>query len=236
MKKIVKSTWGIFLAILLLVTAIPVQAAQFKVYVPKTLNVVRYSAKDKTPFGSGDIKNQTWLVSLPGKATNLKSSRSSVATITQKKVKKTGAYEIWVNAKKAGKATVSFKYKSKTYKVKVTVTKYRNPVSSIQIGNTKLSSAKFNTSSVYTMKYSKFANKKVKINIKLKRGWQLVPTINRGKLVQGFYYYRKGWLKSSSNIRNGSKITIKGGKGFCIGFLIRNKSTGQQERIDIILK
>ncbi len=239
MKKLMKSMWGILLAVLLLTASIPVQAAQSNLDVPKTVEVIRYSPKDVN-LGGNVKKNQKFLMVLPGKATKLKSSNPSIARLTQQKLKGSSAYYLYLNVKKTGKTTVSFRYKSKTYKVKVTAIKYENPVSSVQIGNTKLSASKFKTRSVYTAKYSRFANKKVKVTIKTAKGWELAPSVyfngSTVKETRGFFYTQKGWAKSSSVIRNGRKITIKGGKGFGITFNARNKTTGQQETIDIVFK
>lgn len=242
-----KKTWKILISLVLILTmlfgVIPVEAASALVDVPKTETFTLYSSKD---VGFGNTKkNEVYLYSVPsGTVTNLKSSKTAVAAAVKKTYN--GAAFIYLKLKKAGKTTVSFKYKSKTYKITVTVQKYKNPVSSIKIGNTKLASSKFKTLSTQTLKYSSYANKKQKITISLAKGWKLqsYETVNINedtgefttKNISGFWYVQKGWQKSSDIKSNKSTITIKGGKGYTIEIPVVNTKTKQEEVINIIFK
>lgn len=233
--KRVKKLFVVMLALTMLFTALPVQAAS-SLEVPKSLNYTLYSSKDASNNASKTRKKS--IVWVPSKVTSLKSSKKSVATVTQSKAAGSGRF-IYVNLKKAGTTTISFKYKSKTYKTKITVKKYVNPVSSVKIGSTTLSSSTFKNSSEASLKYSKFANKKVKVSVKLKPGWKLVRSMMQDGWVVStgpyFDYALSGWLKSAQ-VRNNSKIKITGGKGAYIFFGAVNTKTNQYEDFAIALK
>lgn len=223
MKKIYKRLFAVMITLMLLLTAVPAYAKSDTIKVPTTLKLTLYSSRDTT--SAMGPRNIGWLCKIRGKATKLASSNKSVATLSQSS---SGGYSfLYVYPKKAGTTTVSFKVNSKTYKTKVTVRKYTNAISSVKIGKTTLSSSKFNTSSVCNLSYSKFANKKSTVTIKLKKGW---------KLVNGFCYSQKGWRKRSNFYKSGKAITVKGGKGFCIMFDVINQSTGQIEAYYIPFK
>ena len=229
MKKIWKKLLGITLALTMLLAAVPVQAAGDYVSVPSKALHTLYAG---TPASSKNC-----LCSVPAKVSSLKSSNTSVATVKQ--VKENWGQCIYYYPKKAGKTTVSFKYGSKTYKTVLTVLKYKNPISSITIGNTKISSSKFKSRNTYNLKYSTFANKKVKVNFKLKSGWQLTEQFswNGSEIVsfRGFQYALNGWAKTDP-AKNNSNITIKNGAGAFIMATAQNKSTGQLVDIVINLK
>ena len=110
------------------------------------------------------------LASLSSKVSGLKSSNKAV--VTAKLSKSTYGtsqtyYTILAVPKKAGTATVSFKCQGKTYKIKVTVKKYVNPVKSVKIGATTVSGSRFKSSSETSLSYAKFAEKKVKTTVTL---------------------------------------------------------------------
>ena len=110
------------------------------------------------------------------KVAGLKSSNKAV--VTAKLSKSTYGtsqtyYTIQAVPKKAGTATVSFKCQGKTYKIKVTVKKYVNPVKSVKIGATTVSGSRFKSSSETSLSYAKFAEKKVKTTVTLAKGWKL---------------------------------------------------------------
>lgn len=226
------------LALTMLLTALPAQAAS-SLDVPKRVTPTIYPSE--TYITGGRTNKMRYLYLVPSKVKALKSSKKSVATVTQSK-DGTNGYYIRMNLKKAGTTTVSFKYKSKTYKTKVIVKKYVNPVSSIKIGNTTLPSSKFKTGTGVSLKYSKFANKKVKVTINLKPGWETdsgssIRNAN-GTLVPipGFSYIQKGWRTSRTALWDNSTIKIKGGKGFTINIRAKNTKTGQGVTFPIVFK
>ena len=156
------------------------------------------------------------LASLSSKVSGLKSSNKAVVTVKLSKSTYGTSqtyYTILAVPKKAGTATVSFKCQGKTYKIKVTVKKYVNPVKSVKIGATTVPGSRFKSSSETSLSYAKFAGKKVKTTVTL----------------------AKGWMRSES-VANGSKIPVAGGKGFRIMFTAVNSKTGIKERITIELR
>lgn len=214
-----------------LITFVPV-SAKASVNAPDKIELTLYPKNDAYK----DIRydgttatfrlNKSSIISSTSKMKNLKSSNTAVATVSQRKYR--GSYYVDINLKKAGTTIVSFKEKSKTYRVKVIVKKYVNAVSSVKIGATTLPSSKFKSHAVINLNYSKFAKKKAKVTIKLKNGWELAGN--------SFWYFQKGWTQYSINNKNKKKITIKGGKGFGIGFSAVNTSTGQMEQYRIQFK
>lgn len=116
------------------------------------------------------------LASLSSKVSGLKSSNKAVVTVKLSKSTYGTSqtyYTILAVPKKAGTATVSFKCQGKTYKIKVTVKKYVNPVKSVKIGATTVPGSRFKSSSETDFSYAKFAGKKVKTTVTLTKGWKL---------------------------------------------------------------
>ena len=116
------------------------------------------------------------LASLSSKVSGLKSSNKAVVTVKLSKSTYGTSqtyYTILAVPKKAGTATVSFKCQGKTYKIKVTVKKYVNPVKSVKIGATTVPGSRFKSSSETSLSYAKFAGKKVKTTVTLAKGWKL---------------------------------------------------------------
>lgn len=185
------------------------------------------------------------LASLSSKVSGLKSSNKAV--VTAKLSKSTYGtsqtyYTILAVPKKAGTATVSFKCQGKTYKIKVTVKKYVNPVKSVKIGATTVSGSRFKSSSETSLSYAKFAEKKVKTTVTLAKGWKLgelyIYSGNNpanGSMKPAIEYMQKGWMRSES-VANGGKIPVAGGKGFRIMFTAVNSKTGIREYMTIMLK
>lgn len=216
MKKKFRKILGLLLVLTVLFTALPVSAAQVNIYVPSEINVTLYPSKDS--------KNSESLCSAPGKVTSLKTSDKSIVTLTTKKF---GNGETLINLvpHKKGTTTVSFKYKGKVYRTRVTVEKYTSPVKSIKIGNATISGSKFKSSSKLTLSYAKYGNKKAKVNITPAKGWK----------IEGFGYWQKGWMKSDF-YQNGKIVSIKGGKGCELFFFATNSKTGCSEDITITFK
>lgn len=225
----------------MLQSTLPVQAASIKLDVPSELTLTLYpSSKDVYGLGTTSL-NKQYLTYSTNAVSSMKSSNSKVVTISKTDTVGASGATIYLTAKKAGTATVSFKSGGKTYKIKVTVAKYKNPVSSITIGSTKIAKGKFKNAATYSVKYSKFANKKVKVTVELKKGWSIKET-EKAKfssdgevtLVTGTYleYARSTWQKSDL-FKNGKKVTVKGGVGFCIYATAVNNSTGQEEIITV---
>ena len=148
------------------------------------------------------------LASLSSKVSRLKSSNKAVVTVKLSKSTYGTSqtyYTILAVPKKAGTATVSFKCQGKTYKIKVTVKKYVNPVKSVKIGATTVSGSRFKSSSETSLSYAKFAEKKVKTTVTLAKGWKLgelyIYSGNNpanGSMKPAIEYMQRGWMRSES--------------------------------------
>ena len=150
MKKKFSFFLSLALALVMILGVVPVQAHTF------SRECTLYSAKDK--YSTGDSKNKVFLASYTGAVTEVTTSNPKVATI-QTVGDDDGGYLLLI-LKKAGKTTIHYSYNGYSITEKVTVRKYKNPVSSIKIGKTSISSSKFKTKTSYTLKYSKFAKEK----------------------------------------------------------------------------
>lgn len=218
-KKVFKKILGVIIALTVLFTTLPIQAAEPDLYVPSKTTITIYPSKDTNMRGIN--KNKQYLCSVPKKATSLKTTNKTVVVLKQE-----AGYTIYLIPKKAGTATVSFKYNGKTYKTQVSVKKYVNPITSVKIGSITIAGSKFKSSSNLTLNYAKFANKKVKTTVKLAKGW---------KLNYGLDYLQNSWMRSEM-VKNGGVIPVKGGKGFQIIFSATNTKTGQEETFYLIFK
>lgn len=218
MKKKFSLFLSLALALVMILGVVPVQAHTF------SRECTLYSAKDK--YSTGDSKNKVFLASYTGAVTEVTTSNPKVATI-QTVGDDDGGYLLLI-LKKAGKTTIHYSYNGYSITEKVTVRKYKNPVSSIKIGKTSISSSKFKTKTSYTLKYSKFAKKKSAVNIKLAKGWRLEG--------QGFTVLPKGATQTYGMVKNGSSIKVKGGKGYVVSFRAVNQKTQQVEDFEIIFK
>lgn len=89
--------------------------------------------KGTTHYEVGSYES-VWYKGAKGKVKNVKSSNKKVAT-----AKVQGDYLV-VKLKKAGKATISFKYKGKTRKAKIVMHKRENPVASFMVGSQECAS------------------------------------------------------------------------------------------------
>ena len=158
MKNIMKKVISLLLAVMIMVTAIPVMAEEpyYDIHTIETNLLIPGSYED---YNIGSI----------GKAkATVKSSNTKIATV---KVKK-GV--IWVHAKKPGKVTITTKIRKKTYKTKLTILKYENPISSVKIGKTTIKGNRFNKATTIYLSYSKYQNKKQKIKRKREESFFLV--------------------------------------------------------------
>ncbi len=213
---------SMILALAMVLTVLPLQAFAAET---EAVTIIKYAKQDVDDSGAKlNIQNIKTVPS--GTVKNLKSSDTSIATVTTKKID--NVTYIYAKAKRAGTTTVSYKCNGQKYKIKVTVRKYVNPVKSIKIGSKTIKSSKFANTANYTLKYSKFKNQTSKVTINLKSGWTLDP-------IYYYFYYQKGWSKSDM-IANKGKVTIAGGKGAAIFFWAVNDSTGQRESIYLFFK
>ena len=240
MKKVWKKLTVLLLGVVMLLAALPVQAANFchVTLDGNKITAVYYPGKNSgyNEIAIGQIVERSKSSSLK----NLKSSNKSVLTVKATKYKNGNMYstEIMAYAKKAGSATVSFKAGGKSYKVKVTVKGYANPVSYIKVGGTKLSATKFKKTNVASLKYAKFANKNCKITVKPAKGWKLSGKIQ----FLSDYYESDGYkVPTQTLVVNKKNVVIKGrkpSKSFspCLQLVLVNSKTGISEIVRIDFK
>lgn len=131
------------------------------------------------------------------KILKLKSSNTNVVTV--KKAPFIDEWTILVNAKKAGSSTVTFKLKRKsgkvyTFKTKIRVYNYTNPVSKCSIGKTDYTKE---LNKKYMIALGEGNVQKGKINISMKKGYKLT----------GLYLCEHGTGKAKK-IKNGSSVTL----------------------------
>ena len=237
MKRVMKTIVTAWIAMMLILTAVPVMAKEYALTstkdntvflnLPEKEIVTMYPNQLRATCYLGGTYNSNGEIGKKAKKVKV-TATSSNARVASVKVTKLsdGATIIYTEPKKAGTTTIKVTANGKTYRTKVTVKKYVNPVSSIKIGKTTIKGATFNKTNAYTLKYSKFANKKMNVKINLKKGW---------KLLWGVGYAKKGWQKNDS-IKNGAALKISGGKGFVISGLVKNTKTGQEESIAVYFK
>ncbi|MCD7735910.1 MAG: hypothetical protein LUI07_02920 [Lachnospiraceae bacterium] len=211
------------LAMILLFAALPAQASAASIDVPDSLILTLYASKDLNAAGDSKSVSALTLIS-SGKVTGLKSNDTSIVKIYKNTVD--DGTEILLLPKKTGTTKVSFKVGNKKYTTKITVKKYVNPISSVTVGDTKISSSKFKTLSYANLKYADYKGKKVKVTFQLKSGWSLTSGY-----INVFYANSK-----TTSVKNGKKITISGGKGCALLVLVQKDSTGQTELINLNFK
>ena len=218
MKKVCKKLMTIVMVtVMLLMTATPAFAgSNIGLYIPKNMTMTLYS---KQSVKNNPYANTSYIAYIENAKVSVKSSNPKVATAKAK------SQMLEVVAKKPGKTTITVKKGSKSYRCKLTVAKYASPVSSIKIGKTTISGKKFNKNAYIYQKYSKYAGKKVAINVKAKKGWKLLE----------LSYGQRNW-KKAKNIKNGSTVRVKGGAGFGVLACMQNTATQQIEFVIVLYK
>lgn len=160
-----------------------------------------------------------------------KSSNTSVVSLVSRKsyplyqIKPDSSPLYFMKAKKTGSSVVSYKQGKDTYKQKVTVKKYVNPLSSLKIDSLKLTS-KFNKNASYTLSYDKYKNKELKLQVKSKNGWYLTGTRN---ISNPKNCERGTWIKNGETF----KVT---NKNMFLTIFVTNEKTKQAEECTIIFK
>ena len=231
MKKFMKKLSAVLIAAMLVVmtVSIPVQAKTVT-QLGRVLTLYSSSARNySSPLGTSVSANISLIGSTgkSSKVTDIKTSNKSVVTVSSKTGAKALAADnfrfIYVTAKKAGTATVSYKVNGTTYKVRITVKKYTSPFSSLKLGSSNITS-KFQKSSVYTLPYAKYANKNVKLSFKGKSGW----TVDAG-------YLEKAGKFSAGILKNNKTFKVTK-KNSMVRLSAVNNKTGQSETVVVIFK
>lgn len=194
----------------------------------RTVTVYSKSSKSYNSFlGKYNSSNETILnvVPISDKVTSLKSTKNSVVSLTiHNGSDNSKAYKgIFLNAKKAGTATVSYKIGLNTYSTKIVVKKYVSPFSALKLGSSNILS-KFKSNGVYTMGYAKYKNKSLKLSYKAKNDWS----------ISASYLQEPGNQKAPSVKNNQSfKVTKKNSALILYAY---NSKTQQNEQCIIIFE
>ena len=156
----------------------------------------------RAPKGENDLSNNL---------TKCKSSNESVL-----KVAYIFSNSIQFTMKGVGTATVTLKYKGKTYKIKYDVKKYVNPVKTLKIGKSN-----------YASEFKK-TNYSVDNAGKLKGKLNVVPAKNWTLKSAELGYYTKGLNYKTKTVKNGAKIN-----GVYLTLTLKNKKTKAVEKLFI---
>ena len=202
MNKFFKKFTALFLALTMMLCAVPAYAG-VRVSMPKSKVVsIHPQRKDNKAEFIGGVTGTSKV--------SVSAGNKSILTVS--KIRYTdGITRIFATPKKTGTTNIYTKVGSKTYKTKVTVKKYANPVKYVKIGKTNLTTKNFAKSPVCNTSYKKLANKHYKVNVRLNKGWKI------GKIM----YVPCGW-DYADLISNGQTFKFYGGKNSklmieCIG-------------------
>lgn len=231
MKRFIKKLSALIIAAMLVVMSVSVPVQAKTITQPNRI-ITLYSGNARTytsPLGSSVSANINIIGSTSkySKVSNITTSNKSVVTVSSKiGTKSAGANNrrfIYVIAKKAGTATVSYKANGTTYKVKVTVKNYTSPFSSLKLGSSNITS-RFQKSSVYTLSYAKYAKKNTKLSFKGKSGWTVTAD-----------YLDKAGKFQSQMLKNNKTFKVTKKNSMLLLNAVNNK-TGQSETAVVIFK
>ncbi len=209
---------GAFTAILVAlllssVSAQPAWADQIGWGNPKELHkAVKAEMKsaDLTDPESGQKYDHAFLIK--NKITKVKSSNSKVLKAKARKSREfKGYWELILTPKKAGKSTLKYTIKGKTYKVKCVVVKYKNALAKLKIGNVDLTKKfkKRTTANITSMPVGKLA-------VKAAKGWKIAEIT--------------GSLEDFSDYKLGNSFTVREGTNE-IMICMKNKKTKKVREI-----
>ncbi|MCD7737011.1 MAG: hypothetical protein LUI07_08650 [Lachnospiraceae bacterium] len=240
MKRMMKKLTGIVIALTMLFSAIPASAA-ISVESDQVLYMTSTSSST-TSYASIYVSG----LSSSQKITqsSVKSSKTSVASVysldryasssnyyyyeskTSSSSSGTSS-SIGLKLKKAGTATISFKIGSKTYKSKITVKSYTNPVKSITISGVNSSktfaSKTKSSNSVSGLTLSK-TTKNAKISVTAKSGWKVrYISLYNSDTGENYSYSNYSNPKTSASMNLG---TLTKGKSYSVYVTFVNTSNG----------
>lgn len=152
-----------------------------------------------------------------GKLTDVKSSNEKVVAPLLNDT------TLYLSPMKAGKATVSYKYKGKTRKVKIVVKKYVNPIKTLKLGNKNY--AKLFKKSIYgRAAYKNYVGKRIKV----------VPAT--GWKLKSLRYAKTKKLKNGGKIPAAAVNTYPEGQSTLLIFLtMQNKKDGRLSEAQLLL-
>lgn len=216
MKKITKRIMALLIAMTMLLSVMPVQAASSE----RVVDIQKEAVFFKEPY----INEVMAIGSYTGvKKISVKSSDTSVLTVSRVRSKwEPKWYQVAVKPKKVGKATVTVVADGKKYTCAVTIKKYEQGISYLKIGNITIPGSKLDKTNRISIKYSQIANKKLKITTRLKRGWERSSIDNQTKT--------KGILTFNNPVK------FTGGAGGYFQFMVYNGRAGKWATIRVYVK
>ena len=137
-----------------------------------------------------------------GKLTKVKSSNTKVVDVYPWGEDWKDANGFTIVGLKKGKATVTYTYKGKKYKVKVVVKKYSNPVKVLKVGKKNYARKLKKNCYIEVKKWSAWKGKK--INVTPANGWK-IKSIKYISVNSNYTKY------STKKVRNGGKLPKKSG-------------------------
>ena len=155
MKKFLKQILTITLSVMMILAAIPVQAAAPS-YLTKSKTITLYTGKTARLM----MYQKTWLGFFASGVDKVSAEYGS----------------IYAAPKKTGKTVITATDGKITKKCTLKVKKYKNPVASVKVGNKTVPGSKFDADAYRVLNYSQFANKRKKITFNLKKGWSVQET------------------------------------------------------------
>ena len=171
-KNIFTSIIALVMAMTILFTAMPVSAKTTKK--TSSASIVVAATVKKAPeavFLGATLTKE-------GKAI-VKTTNKSAGTVKRKKIGVLYAY--YFTPKKAGKTTITLTTKKQIIKRKITVAKYQNPVSVIQIGGNIINGSKYNKTDRMYLKYSAYAGRPHSFRVIPKPGFRLTYLCAKNK-------------------------------------------------------
>ena len=249
MKRITKRISAVFLALALTLTMVPaaVQASP-ELSVPKSVTVYRETKNSghvsfsvsglnaKQSISKASVKSSNTKVAAPNSI-----SHDSWSYKTEYFDKGQNGYEdigktvrMSFNSQKLGTSTVSYKIGSKTYKTKVTVLKYTNPVKSLTIPGIKGNQAgKFKNGCYAETKMSSSTKGIGKVTLNAASGWKIrnVGLYNKDySLSRSVSCYEKP--QSSLTLYTGA---MKKGAGYRVNASMVNTKTGGELSVSLYI-
>lgn len=216
-KNIFTSIIALVMAMTMLLTAMPVSAKTTKK--TSSASIVISATVKKTPeavFLGSTLKKE-------GKA-NVKTTNKSAGAVTRKKIGVLYAY--YFTPKKTGKTTITLTTKKQIIKRKITVAKYQNPVSVIQIGGNIINGSKYNKTDRMYLKYSSYKNRPWTFRVIPKPGYKLSYLCAKNKAGAEVAY-----------INANDKIYPKGGAGnYILEMRFQNMRTNVTYNTEIVFK
>ena len=224
MKRTLKKFVALVAVFVMLITAIPVSAAN-------DTATQTWVAESLTGYVSVKSQNEPLsLATTHAKKISVKLANPKIGKIVTEDL---GFMKlIHFAPKRAGKTVITTKVGNKTFKTNVTVYKYTDPISSVKIGDTTISGSKFAKTDRIYLSYDKYAGKKINLKFKTKKGWYCCYNILKDKDGNDI----PTLVKQGDN-GSFKGLYVHGGKGnFIFSVVFENAKNQGAETLSIVFK